>query len=395
MDDEELLRLLAGGESDRVERKESLSDKDRICQAICAFANDLPDHRRPGALFVGIRDDGVCAGLPVTDELLLTLSQLRTNGNIYPFPSMTVQKRTLAGCEVAVVEVQPSDMPPVRFRNVIWVRTGPRRDRATPEDERRLTEKRRARNLPPDLLPVPGATTDDLDLDLFELTYLPKAVAPDVLAENRRDTQHRLASLRFATPDGVPTVLGILAFGRDPRSFIPGAYVQFVRFAGTALTDPIKSQHEIAGPLPEMLQQIDAVLEANVSVAADVVSAATEIQHPDYPIAAIRQLVWNGIMHRSYDGTNAPVRISWFDDRIEIQSPGGPFGQVTVSNFAEENVTDYRNPNLAEAMRTLGYVQRFGIGIPIARSELKKNGNPPLEFAAEPAFIMFVLRRRA
>ena len=58
MGDDELERLLTDLESDRVERKEALSHPDRICEAICAFANDLPDHRAPGVVFVGARDDG-------------------------------------------------------------------------------------------------------------------------------------------------------------------------------------------------------------------------------------------------------------------------------------------------------------------------------------------------
>ena len=100
-------------------------------------------------------------------------------------------------------------------------------------------------------------------------------------------------------------------------------------------------------------------------------------------------------MHRTYEGTNAPVRIYWFSDRIEIQNPGGPFGQVNRQNFGRSGVTDYRNPHLAEAMKNLGYVQRFGIGIQLARSELQKNGNPPLEFAVEDTHLLATVRKRS
>ena len=57
-------------------------------------------------------------------------------------------------------------------------------------------------------------------------------------------------------------------------------------------------------------------------------------------------------------------------------------------------MTDYRNPHLAEAMKVLGYVQRFGMGIPIAREELQKNGNPPPEFVVEAAHVLAVVGRR-
>jgi ATP-dependent DNA helicase RecG len=99
-------------------------------------------------------------------------------------------------------------------------------------------------------------------------------------------------------------------------------------------------------------------------------------------------------MHRSYEATNAPVRLYWFDDRVEVHSPGGPFGLVTRNNFGQPGISDYRNPNLAEAMKALGYVQRFGVGIAIARQELQRNGNPPLEFMIEDTYILAVLRKR-
>ncbi len=172
MDDSELLALLNDLESDRVERKASIADHDKICEAICAFANDLPAYHRPGVLFIGVSDNGNCANLPINDRLLLTLSEYRSNGNILPFPTITVQKKVLNGCEMAILIVEPSDAPPVRFRGRVWIRVGPRRAIATQQEERILTEKRRASNLPFDIQEVPTATIDDLNLDLFKNIYL-------------------------------------------------------------------------------------------------------------------------------------------------------------------------------------------------------------------------------
>src|SRR5262249_39096430 len=107
-----------------------------------------------------------------------------------------------------------------------------------------------------------------------------------------------------------------------------------------------------------------------------------------------QQLARNAVLHRNYEDTNAPVRITWFNDRIEIQNPGGPFGQVTQQNFGQPGITDYRNPHLPEAMKNLGYVQRFGIGIELARQQLDKNSNPPVEFVVEPSHLLAIVRRR-
>jgi len=147
--DDELIALIADLESDRAERKETWAGEapEKGPQAVCAFANDLPNHQRPGALFVGVDDRGNSKNITITDQLLLTLADLKSNGNILPPPTMTVEKRVLKGAEMAVVTVWPADAPPVRFKGRIWIRTGPRRGVASAQDERILNEKRRYRDL--------------------------------------------------------------------------------------------------------------------------------------------------------------------------------------------------------------------------------------------------------
>jgi ATP-dependent DNA helicase RecG len=161
------------------------------------------------------------------------------------------------------------------------------------------------------------------------------------------------------------------------------------------LTDSIRHQVEITGPLPDLLRRLDEVLQAQINVATDVTSQATEIRHPEFPLVALQQIARNAVMHRNYETSTAPIRIYWFSDRIEIQSPGGPFGQVTESNMGQPGITDYRNPLLAEAMKSLGYVQRFGLGFPLATRELRRNGNPDLQIHASASAVLIVLRRSA
>ncbi|MDF5721840.1 MAG: ATP-binding protein [Rhizonema sp. PD37] len=201
--------------------------------------------------------------------------------------------------------------------------------------------------------------------------------------------------MRFATIEPLkPTILGVLVVGNDPRQFVPCSYIQFLRIDGSELTDPIKDQKEVGGPLPYLLRILDETLQVHISIATNITASPVEIQQPDYPIVALQQLARNAVMHRTYEGTNAPVRITWFNDRIEIQNPGGPFGQVNRQNFGQPGITDYRNPHLAEAMKNLGYVQRFGVGIQLARQQLQKNGNPPLEFNVEDSYVLVTLKRR-
>ncbi len=391
--DDELTEIIARGESDCVEFTESTRDLDKIRKVICAFANDLPNHRQPGLIFIGIKNDRSCADLTIDDDLLTTLGGLRSDGKILPFPVMEVVKRSLDGCEVAVIQVEPSDNPPVRVDGRCWIRTGPRRGQATAEEERRLTEKRRWGNLPYDMHGVDGSSVEnDLDLRRFRDEYLPFAVPPEVLEENDRNLEEQLQALRLTTQDGTPTVTAILMLGNDPPYWFPGAYIQFVRYEGNEVTDPIKDQTKIHGTLPDQLRELDKILKVHISTALDT-SGERHIEKPDYPFEALRELARNAVIHRNYESSNTPVRVYWFADKVEITSPGSVYGAVTRDNFGRPNVTSYRNPTIAEAMKNMGFMQRFGIGIRTACKALQDNGNPPLEFDVQDTLILATIKK--
>ena len=399
LDDAELERLLDDLESERVERKSAFGKGEvgkKARQAVCAFANDLAGDGRPGVLFVGVNDDGTPASLPVTDDLLLQLGDMSRDGNILPLPTLSVERRRLKGADVAVVTVAPSDMPPVRCDGRIWVRIGPRAAHASEQDERILNERRRFRHLPFDLQPMYAATLADLSRAKFEDEYLPAAFSPEVLAENNRTLEERLASCKMivSPDDSTPTVAGLLALGKKPQDFLFGAYIQFLRIQGKELADPVVDAEEIGGTLTEQLRRTEDKLIAHNRRNVDIVSAPTHIVTEDYPAAAFQQLLYNAVMHRVYEGVNAPVRVYWYDDRVDIINPGGPYGAVTARNFGTPGTTGYRNPNVAEVLKVFGFVQRFGRGIDTARRAMAANGNPPPDFVVTDSFITCTLRRR-
>ena len=398
--EKQLLQILESGESDCVEFKESLSGDApaRVREAVCAFANDLPGHGKPGLIFVGVKNDGTIGNLPITDELLLQLADMKTDGNILPPPSLKLEKRVLQGREVAVVCVQPSDSPPVRFKGAIHIRIGPRRGIATSQDERILNEKRRYGDRPFDLQPIPTAGLSDLNLTKFENEYLPQAFSDEVLAANERSLNEQLAATKMITDaadSATATVLGLLTIGKNTQDFLPGAYLQFLRIAGTERADDVTDEETIRGAVPDLLSRIDEKLKAHNRVAVAIATGTVERRTALYPIEALQQIIWNAVMHRTYEATNAPINVCWFNDHIEITSPGGAFGSVTADNMGMSGVTDYRNPNLAEAMKTLGYVQRFGVGISIAKRQLKDAGHPKPEFLVTDNHVQVTIRRPA
>ena len=394
--DDQLLELLRGGESDRVEFTESATDTDKFCRAICAFANDMPGHRLPGVLFVGVDDSGrPTRRLQVDDELLRTLGQLCDNGNILPLPSMAVQRRNLGGAQVAVIMVEPAIDPPVRYRGRCCIRIGTRRAIASHNDETLLNERRVAAALTFDQQPArPPAGPDDLSPYAFQ-QYLSGAVSAETLAENNRDTIHQLQSLGFMNTAGNINNAGILCFGKEPQKWLGGAYIQFLRCPGTDIVSAAKAldHKQIHGTVFQQIAEIEALMKVHTQTSA-IIGEERRVDTHSYPLVALQQAIRNAVLHRSYEGTNAPVQCYWFADRVEIRSPGGPYGKITADNFGEEGITDYRNRKLAEAMRSVELIERFGFGMGAIRRSMKRNGNPEPEFRTSVTHVTVVLRIR-
>jgi ATP-dependent DNA helicase RecG len=386
----DLAQLLGTQETAALEFKQSARDRDAIGECICAFANDLPD-MGGGDLLVGVADDGVAVGTVVTsDRELRALTEFRDDGRILDRPSMTVAVGTYAGQDVIRIRVEASSTPPVRFKGVTWVRPGPTTRRANRDDERVLSERRRFLDGPFDSRPMAGSSLDDLDLIAFRSTYLPSVVAPEVIDENQRPITQQLASVQLTDASDTPTALGLLAVGFDPSGYIPGAYIQFVSYDGNDLDAAVTDEQEMRSNLIDLSARLEAVLRGHLRTRLVEVTDLREEALPDYPIEALREVCMNAIMHRNYETSYAPVRILWFEDRIEVSNPGGPFGQVRRDNF--DRVTDYRNPSLAAAMKSLGYVNRFGRGIGRIRVSLERNGNPPADFTVDESSWTVTLR---
>ena len=387
-----VLDLLTDLESDRIERTTSTGNTDKFAQAICAFGNDYPGHRKPGYLIVGANDDGSLAGLTVTDELLRNLGGIRADGNVLPPPAMSVEKVVLPGGEVAVVQVQPSTVPPIRYKGRVYIRTGPRKGIANEQEERILSERRASLITTFDAHPVHEATLTDLTMRLFD-EYRMQVVDPDIIAANHRTTEEKLASLRcFDLTSGKPTVAGILLFGTNPRYFLPGAYVQFLKFPGASMTERPDDEKEISGDLRTIVETMRQKIVAHNLTPLSQGEGFRDQPRPDYPEWALRELFHNAIIHRDYQSTT-PVRFYWFADRIEIQSAGGLYGEVTPETLTRRN--SYRNPVLAEAMKSMDYVNRYGYGIQRAQELLAANGNPPAEFQIDDKVFLVTIHKRA
>ena len=379
---EELLNLLRSTETFRVERTTALRDMDKFQEAICAFSNDLPDSRKKGYLIIGARDDGSLSGLKVDDNLLKTIASIRSNGNILPLPVMAVERFEFDDGDLLVAEVSPSLVPPVRYRGRTFIRIGPRRDIASEAEERNLMEKRTSFMATFDATPCFSATISDIDTDFIKNDYLPKVIDPQLLAEDDRDIKEQMAAIHlYDTDHNRPTNAAVILFGKDPKFFMHGAYIQYVHFAGTDNGSEILNEREFKGSLAKMLPVLESFVRDAVVTSRPVpISMLREQTVYNYPELALRELLMNACMHRDYQ-SNMPIRFYQYSDRIEILNAGGLYSEARPENFP--NVNDYRNPIIAEAMKVLRYVNMFNRGIERVKTMLNDNGNPEPLFTVD------------
>ena len=389
---EDELRALAGGpEGELVEWKSGFDDmgSKSLRKTVCAFANDLRGDGKPGVIFVGIRDDGSLSGVEIDDSLMKNLAGVLDDHRFSAPLDLRPAPLAYKGGNIAALQVMPFPSPPVRYDKEVYIRVGPTTRKANVTHLQTLDEQRRHRDIPFDIHPVESASLDELNLSFFREEYLPAMVDAETLQANNREITAQLAAAKMIVRDegerSVPTVLGMLIMGRRPQDFLAGAYVQFLRIDSDEEfdSDPVDAEM-ICGTIPEIVRRLRDKLRSHNRVRVEYVNVPEEKRHWLYPETALLQIAYNAILHRRYEGTNTPVHVYWWNNRIEIDNPGGLYGEVLarIDDFPNAGC-DYRNPNLAEAMRVLNLVQRFGSGLDLARQALEKNGNPPMEWDQE------------
>lgn len=206
-----------------------------------------------------------------------------------------------------------------------------------------------------------------------------------------------LADLRVAIAASPPLdqrVLraAVVLFARDPRDVVRGAAVQLVRRSGTGPgTGPSIERTECAGPLAETIAcSMDFISRHGGGL--EVVTGDRREALPAYPPTVVREAVVNALAHRDYGLAGATVDVTVWDDRVEVRSPGGLPGHITVDNMRGEHYS--RNPRIMRVLKTLGYVEEYGEGVDRMFREMEARLMEPPTFEATADSVTVTLRNR-
>ncbi|HEY3291790.1 MAG TPA: ATP-binding protein, partial [Anaerolineae bacterium] len=228
----------------------------------------------------------------------------------------------------------------------------------------------------------PGASYDDLD----------QGIITEYIAKREERTRRKvtvgipqlLREIGALDNLGHPTVAGILLFGRNPQAFMPQSGLVFVKFPGV---DPRAEggafgygrREEIIGPLARVIEMSWRVVLEEMRVGA-VVTGLERQDVLEYPEFAVREALVNAVSHRDYRTRGRRIEIRKFSDRMEIISPGGLAGYITLDNIIEEHFS--RNPRIVQGLFQWGYIEELGLGIDRMIEDMTSYGHPQPKFSA-------------
>ncbi len=339
---------------------------------IAAFAN-----ADGGVLLCGVTDQGEVQGMSRAqvvglDALLVEVS----TDSIRPPVRIRTHHRELPGGKLVVLVEVPQGDSLYESPGGSYMRVGASKRRITSDERLRLAQRRgQARFRSFDEQTVPGTGFGTLDESLWK---------PLLSAEGAAAPESALMRLALLASDeaGIicATIAGVLVCTRNPEQWLPNARITATRYRGKDRASGQIDAQEITGPLNRQIADAVAFAVRNMHVAARKEPARVDL--PQYSHKALFEAVVNAVAHRDYSIRGSKIRLSMFEDRLEIQSPGSLPNNLTVDSMATRQAT--RNETLASVFGRMPvggvrgseerqyFMERRGDGVPIIRRETKE-----------------------
>ncbi|MEE0868540.1 MAG: ATP-binding protein, partial [Ruminococcus sp.] len=230
------------------------------------------------------------------------------------------------------------------------------------------------------------AEMTDINTDEYQLYLLELKKNKPHLAKLEEKEINRLQGF---VVDNKPTVAALMLFSVYPQAYFPQLCITAVSVPGKEMSatgsvgERFIDNKRIEGSITQMLNDALIFVRKNMKVKT-IIDAETGMRNDrtEYPVIAVRELVLNALIHRDYSihTESAPITITMYSDRMEIENPGGLYGRMTLDSLGFVSA-DTRNPYIAGALEIMGETENRYSGIPTIRSAMKNAGLP------QPVFV--------
>lgn len=346
-----------------------------LAQALVAFANG-----DGGTILVGVTREGTVASDVSPDDLEESLLAAQAECR----PPVEVgweQVETSRGAVIAIRVPRSPELHSLADGRVL-IRAGREDKPLTGQEVRQLAATKSAGDFETE--PAMAADADDLDADIIQ-EHLTKRQERGGGPLNQPLPEF-LEEIGALDQQGTPTVAGLLLFGQRPQAHLPQSGLVFVRFVGTEPrgNDGLAGygrREEIGGPLARIIERAWQVVWEEMRVGA-VVKGLVREEQTEYPPFAVREALVNAVCHRDYRLRGRRIEVRMFDDRLEVISPGGLPGYITLDNIVDEHFS--RNPRIVAGLFQWGYIEELGLGVDRMIDEMLRAGHPAPDFRATP-----------
>jgi len=371
-----LRRVLAEGESERVEFKETMSRE--ALETVAAFANT-----HGGRLLIGVADDGTVKGIaPGKETLRDWANHIAQATRVHP----QIRPLTYQGRDVVIVEVPESPLKPVSCRGRYFKRVGSSNRQMTDDDLTRAVLG--SVGVTWDEMVDPRVTLDDLDLEQMQrfrkLCNLKgrRPIPPD---EEDLTVLEKVGLLQ----EGNVSRAAVLLFGRNPQHFYPQARVRIGRFRTGSL---IVDDREIVGSLFDQVEAVMGYFRERLQTRFVFREAATRDVIWEYPLGALREAIINAVCHRDYLDSGH-VQVRWHDDHIVFLNPGELPESLRIEDLKREHRSVLRNRKIAEALFYAGFIEQWGSGTLRMIQECVESDLPEPEFEERQEALWVTFRK--
>lgn len=236
------------------------------------------------------------------------------------------------------------------------------------------------RRIHDELRTVERVTDDNLNKDKV-MEYLIKLRRQKPNLINFKDD--RILETQGILQNGLPTLAGLMLFGEYPQEFFPQLSVTAMVVPGKTMVElgedgeRFVDNKRIEGTISEMLESALAFVRRNMKVKTIITEQGSRADLTEYPMKAVREILLNALIHRDYSlhTDHSPIRLLMYEDRLELENPGGLYGRITIDDLGKVSA-DTRNPYLAGALEIMIDTENRFSGIPTVYSQLKKAGLP-------------------